>query len=162
MTRTAPRASRPAMPGYGIVPEQEGEGLLPWRWAADRLKAARNYFIATTRADARPHVMVVWGLWIEESFYFSTSRDSRKARNLAVHPQCVICPGDADEAVIVEGTAFEVSDPEALSRFVAEYKSKYDWDLTGRTEPVFVVRPRVVFGQIEETFTASATRWQFD
>jgi hypothetical protein len=29
-------------------------------------------------------------------------------------------------------------------------------------EPVFIVRPRVVFGQIEKTFTKSATRWQFD
>jgi hypothetical protein len=27
---TEPRASRPHMPGYGIMPAGEGKGLLPW------------------------------------------------------------------------------------------------------------------------------------
>jgi hypothetical protein len=30
-----------------------------------------------------------------------------------------------------------------------------------RREPLYVVRPRTVFGQIEKTFTKSATRWRF-
>jgi hypothetical protein len=29
-------------------------------------------------------------------------------------------------------------------------------------EPIFVVRPRVAFGQIEKTFVKTATRWKFD
>ena len=52
-----PRASRPHSPGYGIAADEEG--LLPWSWAAERLTVARNFFIATTRPDGRPHLMIV-------------------------------------------------------------------------------------------------------
>jgi hypothetical protein len=160
---TPPRASRPNMPGYGILPESQGGGLLPWSWAEQRLVAARNYFFATTRPDAGgPHVMVVWGLWLEDVFLFSTGKTSRKAKNLAANAKCVVCPEGGEEAVIVEGAASELTDPALRERFVKEYKTKYDWDVSTLTEPVYVVRPRMVFAQIEKTFTKSATRWQFD
>jgi hypothetical protein len=157
-----PRASRPNSPGYGIVGENEGDGLLPWTWAVDRLTAARNYFLSTTRPDGRPHAMVIWGLWEENCFTFSTGKTSRKARNLAANPACVVCPEGGEEAVIVEGTAHVLTDAPALERFVRAYKVKYGWDVSEMGEPVFVVRPRVVFGLIEKTFTKSATRWQFE
>ena len=32
-----PNATRPYMPGYGILPATEGTGLLPWSWAVERL-----------------------------------------------------------------------------------------------------------------------------
>jgi hypothetical protein len=154
------------MPGYGIVAEGEGDGLLPWSWATERLAAARNYFISTVRPDGRPHVMVVWGVWFDDAFWFCTSRDSRKARNLAANPRCVICPDDGDEAIIVEGTTAELAAAThgdgAHARFVAAYMAKYKHDMSERGEPIFVVRPVVVFGQIEATYTKSATRWRWD
>jgi hypothetical protein len=150
------------MPGYGVAAQDEGEGLLRWSWALDRLTAARNYFITTVRPDGRPHVMVVWGLWQDDAFLFSTGARSVKARNLAANPRCVIAPGDADEAVIVEGVASKLDDATAFDRFAAEYKKKYEWDIAAKTDPVWLVRPTVVFGQIEETFTSTATRWRFD
>ena len=98
---TEPKASRPFMPGYGI---SEGEeGLLPWSWAVDRLENSHNYWIATTRADGRPHVMPVWGVWLDGRYIFSTARTSRKASNLADNASCVVCTEGATEAVIVEG-----------------------------------------------------------
>jgi PPOX class probable F420-dependent enzyme len=157
----APRASRPNMPGYGIVSADEGDGLLPWSWAAEHLGSTRNYFLATTRADGRPHVMVVWGLWLDDTFQFSTDKGSRKAKNLTDNPRCVVCPDDGDEAVIVEGVA-ERLDPSARGRFITEYQAKYAYDVSALAELIYVVRPRVVFGQIEKTFTKSATRWIFD
>jgi hypothetical protein len=44
-----PKASRPYMPGYGIL--DANDGLLPWEWAVERLTNSRNYWIATTSAD---------------------------------------------------------------------------------------------------------------
>jgi pyridoxine/pyridoxamine 5'-phosphate oxidase len=160
--RKPPRASRPHSPGYGIVGEHEGQGLLPWSWAQERLAAARNYFISTTRPDGRPHVSVIWGLWLDDAFYFSTSMSSRKGRNLAANPSCVIVPEDGEEAVIVEGVVSEFSDGALVERFNREYKIKYDWDVSTMSEPKLVLTPRVVFAQIEKTFTQSATRWRFD
>ena len=101
--------------------------------------------------------------WLDDDrFYFSTSRTSVKARNLAANPRCVVCPSDGEEAVIVEGVAAELNERERLATVAQLYHQKYDWDLAGQGDPLWVVRPRVVFGQIEETFTKSATRWQFD
>ncbi|TME13797.1 MAG: pyridoxamine 5'-phosphate oxidase, partial [Chloroflexi bacterium] len=54
---TAPIASRPHMPGYGILGAGEGTGLLPWSWAQERLEQSHDYWVATSGADGRPHVM---------------------------------------------------------------------------------------------------------
>jgi len=145
------------MPGYGIPLGQKG--LLPWRWAEQRLKKSHNYFISTSRPDGTPHMMVIWGLWLDGLFLFSTGANSRKAANLRQTPSCVIATENAAEAMIVEGTATLSSDPTLLKRFIQQYKKKYDWDMGA--EPVYVLRPQVAFGLCEKNFSGSATRWQF-
>jgi len=154
-----PRASRPNMPDYGI--ETEGE-LLPWSWAQERLARARNYFIATSGPDGRPHLSVIWGLFLDDQFLFSTGQKSRKGQNLAANPRCSIAPDDGEEAVLLDGTVSHLADDSLRARWVTEYKLKYDIDVSGMSsEPVFVVKPIRVFGQIEKTFTKTATRWSF-
>ncbi len=54
------------------------------------------------------------GLWLADAFYFSTDKNSRKARNLAENPHCVIASENPAEAVIVEGVVESVTDPERL------------------------------------------------
>lgn len=162
--RSEPRATRPHMPGYGILDESSDRGLLPWAWATERLAQSHNYWVATTRPDSRPHVMPVWGVWLNDAFYFSTGRDSRKVRNLAANPHCVVCTERADEAVIVEGMAAEVSGSAEFGQFAAAYNAKYQWAPDPDEGPVYVVRPQVAFGFIEneDDFPGSATRWLFD
>jgi nitroimidazol reductase NimA-like FMN-containing flavoprotein (pyridoxamine 5'-phosphate oxidase superfamily) len=152
------------MPGYGIAEAGGGKGLLPWSWALERLTAAHNYFVATTRPDGRPHVMPVWGVWLDDAFYFSTGAGSRKARNLAANASCTVTTERADEAVIVEGVAEEATDADALRRFVEVYHEKYDWEIDTSGGGIYAVRPRTVFGLIEanDNFAKTATRWTFD
>jgi hypothetical protein len=100
-----PRASRPYMPGYGVQGADEGAGLLPWAWAQGRLEASRNYWVTTLWPDGRPHSMPVWGVWDDEVLWFSSSLGSRKARNVAGDPRCVIATEDANEPVVLEGRA---------------------------------------------------------
>ncbi|MGH9538824.1 MAG: pyridoxamine 5'-phosphate oxidase family protein [Terriglobales bacterium] len=160
-----PKTTRPLMPGYGL-PENT-KGLLPWKWAEQRLKKSHNYWITTVKPDGAPHTMVVWGLWLDGAFLFSTGSQSRKARNLAANQKCVVCNEDAHEAVIVEGTAGLA--PVAVRReFLKKYQRKYDFDMAtmekdilSMKEPVFSVRPRLAFGLYEKKFMASATRWKF-
>jgi hypothetical protein len=102
----APRAGRPHIPDYGI--STSSKGLLPWKWAEQRLKKSREYWFVTALPNGRPHVMPVWGVWVDSAFYFSTGRDTRKARNLARSPYCVVCNELAAEAVIVHGRAKEI------------------------------------------------------
>jgi PPOX class probable F420-dependent enzyme len=163
---TKPTASRPFMPGYGL-PEAK-KGLLPWSWAEQRLKKSHNYWITTVKPDGSPHTMVVWGLWQDGRFVFSTGSKSRKARNLAKNPNCVVCTEHAHEAVIVEGTA-EIADVPARRKLLSNYGRKYKWDMStmkedilSMKEPVFAVRPRVVFGLWEKEFMERSTRWKFE
>ncbi len=155
----APTPSRPHMPGYGLP--KGTKGLLPWGWAEQRLKKSHNYWITTVRPDGSPHTMVVWGLWLDGRFYFSTGQQSRKARNLAANPKCILCTERADEAVIIEGEARLVAGPRPRG-FFARYEKKYSWDMSAyQEEPIFEFRPRVAFGLAEKKALNAATRWKF-
>jgi nitroimidazol reductase NimA-like FMN-containing flavoprotein (pyridoxamine 5'-phosphate oxidase superfamily) len=157
-----PRVSRPYMPGYGI--RSDRKTFLPWSYARERLERARTYWIATARPDGRPHCVPVWGLWLEERFIFSTGADSRKARNLAVNPNCVVTMEESDRHVVVEGLA-EVLGAEAERKRVTRiYQQKYDWKQELPPGPIFSVRPVVAFAfsAVGDEFTKTATRWRFE
>jgi hypothetical protein len=161
-----PKASRPHAPGYGF-PEST-KGLLPWSWAEQRLKKSHNYWITTVKPDGSPHTMVVWGLWLDGRFLFSTGSKSRKARNLAANPRCIVCTELSHEAVIVEGTA-EIADVPARRKLIPVYEKKHKWDLStmkddllSMKEPVYAIRPRVVFALWEKHFQGKSTRWTFE
>jgi uncharacterized pyridoxamine 5'-phosphate oxidase family protein len=164
---TIPKATRPNIPGYGLPKSKKG--LLPWKWAEDRLKKSRQYWIATTRPDGRPHVMVIWALWMNGLLYFSTGAKSRKAQNIANNPHSVICTDQADQAVILEGIIETERNVERIRKFVPLYEKKYKWKLgemgdkmIALKDPVFYLRPRVGFGLWEKKFGPTTTRWIFD
>jgi len=159
------------MPGYGLAAAKGGRGLLPWKWARERLEKGRTYFLSTADPTGKPHVMPVWGIWLNDAFLFSTGSQSRKARNLAANPQCSIVTDmdfkgrpkkdDIKDTVIVEGVADVVDDPRIRKKFSAIYEEKYAWDMEGFGEPIYLVRPNVVFGFASQ-FAQTATRWKFD
>jgi hypothetical protein len=162
----SPQPSRPRMPGYGLP--EGNKGLLPWRWAEQRLKKSHDYWITTVKPDGSPHTMVVWGLWLDDRFLFSTGSKSRKTRNLAQNAKCVVCTEHAHEAVIVEGIA-NIADVPVCRKFLPRYERKYKFDMSkmkedilSMKEPVFAVRPRVVFGLWEKQFIGKSTRWKFE
>ena len=112
--------------------------------------------------------MIVWGLWMDGAFYFGTGRHSRKAKNLAERPQCVIATEQANQAVIVEGLAEEAQDVAFRRRYIRDYEKKYNFDMSAYEkdivslkEPIYIVRPSVVFGLDEKKSLTSATRWRF-
>src|SRR2546425_7661558 len=152
-----PKRSRPYMPGYGLLDAAQGTGLLPWSWAVERLERSHDYWVATVRPDGRPHVMPVW---------FSSSRASRKARNLAGRPQCAITTDNAYEPVVIEGEAELIDHPAAIAAFVAKTNEKYRTEysiefFSSPSNACFRVRPAWAFGLTESDFTGSPTRWTF-
>jgi len=152
------------MPGYGLLGPDEGTGLLPWPWAKERLTSSRNYWVVSLWPDGRPHAMPVWWLWHEGAFWFSSSNGSRKARNLAADPRCVVTTEDAADPVVIEGSAERVTEPEALATMLALENAKYDTNYTidlldPDVNAVYRVRPRWVFGLRHDDFTGSPTRW---
>lgn len=161
-----PAASRIHAPGYGFP--ETSKGLLPWSWAEQRLKKSHNYWITTVKPDHSPHTMVVWGLWQDGRFLFSTGSKSRKARNLERNRNCLVCTERAHEAIIVEGIA-EIADVAARRKLLPAYERKYKFDMSSMKddilsmkEPVYAVRPRLVFAMWEKHFQSKSTRWKFD
>ncbi len=102
-----PQASRPHIPGYGVLSPSEGTGLLPWPWAEERLAESRNFWVVMVLPDGRPDAMPVWGRGIASgrSFGFRSNVRSRKARNVAADPRCVITSDDASNPVVIQGSA---------------------------------------------------------
>jgi uncharacterized pyridoxamine 5'-phosphate oxidase family protein len=155
-----PAATRPQMDGYGVP--KSAEGMLPWEWARQRFSQSHNYLLTTVRPNGAPHVMPVWGVWLEGAWYFSTGTASRKSRNLARNPKVVVCNENVAEAVILEGTATRLEKARVPQQAAADYKTKYGWELDPKLGPVWKVKPSGVFAMPEESFPKGVTKWVFE
>jgi pyridoxamine 5'-phosphate oxidase-like protein len=151
---------RPYAPGYGIRPGPEG--MLPWSFVDERMAASLNYWVATSRPDGRPHVMPVWGLWVDGTFYFGGGPRSRKVRNLSQNPNVVVHLESGDDVVVLEGEAKPVHDPAPTLTERLSGASADKYGMAGGTEGYYAVLPKVVFAWSHESFPSTATRWVFE
>jgi nitroimidazol reductase NimA-like FMN-containing flavoprotein (pyridoxamine 5'-phosphate oxidase superfamily) len=159
-----PKSRRPYMPGYGIAGPLEGRGLLPWSWAEERLVTSHDYWLATVSPAGSPHVMPVWGVWTQGAAWFSSSHQSRKARNIASNPHAVITSDNPREPVVVEGTAHLIVAEDAIEHFTSWVNTKYGTDLPVSffaDNAAFRLDPRCVFGLDDADFSTSPTKWVF-
>ena len=148
---------RPELPAaYGV--RAGPEGLLDWRWAEARLERARTYWVATVRPDGRPHVVPVWGVWLDRRFYFGGG--GVKARNLAGNPAVVVHLESGDEVVIVEGVHDRDAAPGPALRARLREASVAKYGVGGGDEVVIVIRPRTVLAW--HRLPEDATRWRFE
>jgi Pyridoxamine 5'-phosphate oxidase len=151
-----PVASRPKFAaGYGVP--SDPEGMLPWSWAEEQLEASRNYWIVTVCPDARPHTAPVWGLWVDGAVVFSTSRESRKGRNLARDRRVVINLESGDDVVILEGEIETVALDEGMADL---YEAKYDYRPGGEGD-WYSLRPRIAYAWREQEYPRSVTHFSF-
>lgn len=162
-----PVATRPHMPGYGILPEGEGRGLLPWSWAQERLERSHDFWLATVSQDGVPHLMPVWAVWLDSQLWFSSGNESRKARNLGSEPCCTLSTDNPLEPVIVRGQARRVTERAALTVMLNAENTKYGTDygmdmMDPASNSVFAVRPEWVFALDSGDFTGTPTRFTFD
>lgn len=158
------------MPGYGVVPADDGRGLLSWDWAERRLAGAHDYWLATVRPagpdrpSAAPHVMPVWGVWLDGRLWLSTSPGSRKAVNVRANPAVAVTTGDPIEPVVVEGTADVITEPSLIEAFAEAMDAKYETDYGPEfytTNVTVAVAPVTVFALDADDFTGTPTRWRF-
>ena len=159
-----PRARRPHMPGYGILDADEGTGLLPWSWAERRLRESHDYWLATVLPGGGPHVMPVWAVWEQDAAWFSSSGQSRKARNLAADPRAVITTDNPLQPVAVHGSTLLVGEEAEIERFTRWVNVKYGTDIAVSffaENACFRLTPATAFGLDESDFTGSPTCWEF-
>ncbi len=161
---TEPRTDRPHVPGYGI-PETL-DGVLPWTWARERLEGAIVYWLATTGADRAPHVIPIWGAWVDGRWYVEGG-PTRWQRNLRENPQLAIHIEIGDEVVIVEGTATELVAPaaslsDAILAGFAKYTTAKDYEASADNWAeggLWELRPAKAFAW--SVFPDDMTRFRF-
>ena len=164
-----------------------GSKPIPWSRALKELEAPSTkpsgeaggpttFWLATTRPDERPHVAGVGALWVDGSFYFTSGAGTRKSRNLAENPSCVISVALSGLDLVVEGTARLVSDEPTLRRLAGLYAAQgwpasvSDGALTADYSApsagpapwnLYVMTPSTAFG-VATAEPFGATRWRFE
>jgi general stress protein 26 len=101
----------------------------PWDETAAALERAELYWITTVRADGRPHVTPLIGLFHDGAVHFTTGLSEQKARNLEHADRVAITTGTnawaAGLDVVVEGEAVRVTDNTRLQRIADAFEAKY-------------------------------------
>lgn len=166
--------------GYGAPP-------IPWTRVRERLEEGltqapgtggpdrHTCWVATVRPDGRPHVVPVGVLWVDGRFYFNAGATTRKARDLARNPQCVITVATNPFDLVVEGEAVKVTEEAKLQR-IAEVYASQGWQATVRDGALYAeysapsagpppwdlyeVTPATVFA-LGTAEPYGATRWRF-
>ncbi len=186
MAKDTPTKLKPAseknLDGYGSPP-------IAWNRALERLQEEwklqapaefggvaepHTHWLATTRPDGRPHVVPIGAVWHNGRFYFSSGPGTRKSRNLAQNPHCVMTLAAAGLDLVLEGEARKVTDDAKLHR-LAEVFASGGWAPTVRdgafyhefSAPsagpppwwVYEFTPKTVFG-LATAEPYGATRWR--
>ena len=157
-----------------------GNELIPWSRPLDQLEGfaaqpGTTTWLSTTRPDGRPHTAGVGALWLDDRFYFTSGPQTRKSRNLAENPNCVISVTLQDIDLVVEGTAIRVTDEATLERLAKRYADT-GWPATVKDGALtaafsapsagpppwylYELRPTLAFG-VANAEPHGATRWSF-
>ncbi len=159
-----------------------GSEPIPWSRALDQLEAAttktrvpKTFWLATVRPDGRPHLAGVGALWVDGKIYFTSGPGTRKSRNLAENPSCVVSVALSDLDLVIEGTAARVTDEVTLQRIAERYAAQgwraraSDGAITAEYSApsagpppwdVYAVTPATAFG-VATAEPYGATRWRF-
>ena len=102
-------------------------------------------------------------MWFDDAYYFGTGETTRKARNLANNPHCVVINENLEELLIVEGKAELITFAQMPKGLPAASKKKYGWAPDPRMGgQLYKVVPQKVFAFPEKQIATAVTRWIFD
>jgi nitroimidazol reductase NimA-like FMN-containing flavoprotein (pyridoxamine 5'-phosphate oxidase superfamily) len=150
---------------YGTPGDEES--FLSWGYVEERLRAAGNYWIATMGPGMRPHARPVDGVWVDGALCFGGSPETRWVRNLTANAAISVHLSSESEAIILEGTAEYITDPDhpLASPSAAASREKYPQYYSEEAppfQPFWMLRPTTVYAWTLEGFPKGATRWRFE
>jgi nitroimidazol reductase NimA-like FMN-containing flavoprotein (pyridoxamine 5'-phosphate oxidase superfamily) len=143
-----------------------GATATSWEDTRKALEGAELFWIATVRADGRPHMTPLVAVWLDDALHFCTGDVEQKAVNLRSNQNVILMTGcnrwDGGLDVVVEGQAVRVTDRSTLERLAAAWARKWDgrWEyeaddngFKGNGVLVFAVRPARVFAFAKGNFS---------
>jgi hypothetical protein len=81
-------------------------------------------WLTTINPDGSPHVMPVGIVRIDSTWYFNSGPRTRKSRNLARDPRCVVSVATHPFDLVIEGTAERVVEPGELEVVAAAFRDQ--------------------------------------
>lgn len=140
---------------------------MSWSEVAARLAPARDYWVCSTTPSGAPHAVPAWGAVTGETLYLFSERGTVKARNLAADPRVLVHLSDAEDVLIVRGTAEDAGRPDAHPEVIAALAAKYDSEDDRKYLPdadpafdvLYAVRPRSAMTWRLDDYEASQRRW---
>jgi nitroimidazol reductase NimA-like FMN-containing flavoprotein (pyridoxamine 5'-phosphate oxidase superfamily) len=154
--------------------------VTPWEETRRVLETAELFWLATVRADGRPHVTPLVAVWHDGAIHFTATDTAQKTVNLRGNPHVILTTGCNQRGgltVVVEGDAVRITDQDTLERLASVWATKWDgsWPYQVRngyfylydedeqrvladSGLVFSVKPRKVFAV---AIGRSQTRHQF-
>jgi hypothetical protein len=179
--KAIPKVATPAPRIAGPTPKNldiYGAKSIPWSRALTQLEAGSGgtYWLATTYPDGRPHLAGIGALWVDGKIFFTTGARTRKGRNLAANPTCVLSVSLTGIDLVIEGTAIRVDDRPTLLRLAERYAAQgwparvsggaltAEYSAPSAGPPpwdLYVVKPTRAFG-VASAEPSGATRWQFE
>ena len=143
--------------------------MLAWSDVEKILTGGRYYWISTTDADGRPHLVQQWGAWVEGRLYFEGSERTHWRRTLPAI-RASRSARRSERALFGQGTVGVVRGVDAATakRIAGQYATKYGRTFDYRPEaqkyekgPVFRTRPSKIIAFDVKRFNASGTRFTF-
>jgi len=98
-----------------------------WRSIEARLSREPTIWLATVRADGRPHVAPLWYIWLEGQLYIATGADTQKYVNLRGNQSVALSLPDPSNVIIIEGEA-HAADRKTIDKLGEHFYHKYEWD----------------------------------
>ena len=133
-------AMRPSIPEYGIAEKEEG--MITWEEVNQYMDESKNYWINTTKTRGNAHARPIWGIWLENIFYFGGGQKTQNIKNLQANPHITVHTESGEKVVIIEGIAETFHDDKLHGVLSEAYKKRYDMY---HPPPFWRVIPKVVF-----------------
>jgi hypothetical protein len=154
---------RPGIPASYKIARGE-EGMLDWSEVSAAMVAAPIYWVTTVLPDGGPHLIPIWGAWVQDAAFIEGGDETRWARNLAAGDGRVHLGADHEGMqVMVRGEAAPVTIGGAMQTVIAdEYADKYPYRPEGdrfwRITPSSVLAWKV---DTIESFATTPTQFDF-
>jgi hypothetical protein len=158
-----PIPERPKFPdSYGDFVPFTANTAPQWEDTDLRLEGARNYWVAVVSDRGEPRVAPVWGVWLDQEFWFAADPRSAKGRAIGDGTLGAVHLESGDDVVIVNGLIEPMRAHECRAMLDAYYrKYEVDFDPAARETRAYRLRPRTVLAWREDDFHGTAVRWRF-
>ena len=124
---------------------------LDWASVRERLEEAPAYWLATTRADGRPHVVPLDGIWVDDAWWYGGDPQAVHIRSVQEQPRAIMHLADPMKAVIVEGTVRRVNPAPDLAQRLA--------DMSNTKYPQYGRKTAAAYGEALGLFPERVLAW---